>query len=191
MYGRTNASGKKITLSNTLTVSMHTTNKEYKVYELVKDQDGNTLIEETKYTGETAYNNGYSAGDSAGYTRGYNAGDSAGYTRGYNSRNSEVQNLNDYISWLESQNSTLVSNYNTLQTNYNTLQTNYNTLQSNYNSMKNNRDYWYNVAYGWYLTADQYSSIAWLNTYQGESWAVPGQGSWPDGYGPYHGYYGY
>ena len=33
---------------------------------------------------QTAYNNGYSAGESAGYNRGYNAGDSAGYNRGYN-----------------------------------------------------------------------------------------------------------
>jgi len=171
---------------------MHTTNKEYKVYELVKDQDGNTLIEETKYTGETAYNNGYSAGDSAGYTRGYNAGDSAGYTRGYNAGDSagytRGYNAGDSAGYTRGYNAGAAAHANDYSNGYTA---GYNSRNTEVANLNNSVNYWYNVAYGWYLTADQYSSIAWLNTYYGENWAVPGQGSWPDGYGPYSGYYGY
>jgi len=142
MFGRTNASGKKTEVTATLTISVYNTT-QYKVDHVVKDQDNVVLISDTKYTGETVYNNGRA------------------------SRNAEVQNLNDYISWLEGQNSTLVNNYNTAVTNYNNMktdrdnwkqtaesrQTTINSLNTQLTNMTDDRDNWKELAYAWYGNA--------------------------------------
>ena len=131
MYGRTNASGKKTEVTATLTISVYNTT-QYKVDHVVKDQDNVVLISDTKYTGETVYNNGRA------------------------SRNAEVQNLNDYISWLEGQNSTLVNNYNTAVTNY--------------NNMKTDRDNWKRTAESRQTTIDNLNSQITTKNKQIEAW---------------------